>query len=81
MSVLMLFCCCFYCVSSLFIISLISDAAQVYTCLINLEGGKNTKLILCCLSKRTEGLDLFIPELDNYVGRVKSQLQKLSVSQ
>ena len=56
---------------------LISDPGQVYTCLIDLEAGKN--VILCCLSKRAEGLELFTPELDGYCQRLKERFQRLSV--
>lgn len=60
---------------------LIGDPGQVYTCLIDLEGGKKTNvIILCCLSKRAEGLELFTPELDGYCQRLKERFQRLSVN-
>ena len=60
--------------------SLISEPGQVYTCLIHLDDGRNTNLIFCCLSKRVEGLDLFIPELDWYAQKIKDKFQILSVT-
>ena len=62
---------------NLYCISLISDPAQVYTCMISLE---YTRLILCCLSKRAEGLELFIPELDKHSEKIQKYLHRKFVS-
>ena len=58
--------------------SLISEPAQLYTCLLDLEdsGDESNKVILCCLSKRNVGLELFIQELDAYAERLRGVLRK-----
>lgn len=59
----------------------VTDPAQLYTCLIDTTGPtdkkEKPKYLLCCLSMRGTGLELFREELDSFASTLAPSLQNL----